>query len=249
MYLQMKDFAQVFVASRSDVQNYWGEKPKVLHGLNTEIVDSVRNNRLELDNINDICSSFGTYIDACVYGTELSSFLEGTTGEDELKTQDVHQVVENDNNILFDIGYESDYVDIDRPEDSVLEDVNRSDDEEITVIPNNDPSCNLDLDVWITSKALSRYLMKKSNFMVRGRSSSYVPIRCHGIIKALSIAQFREEVSGTTHRIKLCKEHGISYAGGKKTQILNLLDHFCEYHGWGDRELDELNDIFIPHVK
>ena len=69
------------------------------------------------------------------------------------------------------------------------------------------------------------------------------------VVKALSIAQFRKEVSGTTHRIKLCKEHGISYAGGKKTQILNVLDHFCEYHGWGDRELDELNDIFIPHVK
>ena len=248
MYMQMKRFASVFAASREDVQTYWNNPPAVLHGTPlTNHIPAVSIMPTAHIEINSSSTSFGSYIDACTYGVELSSFLEARVEEEDMKMSEICDIGSNDSEGRPEIGDESDYIDDEGPEsewqgrrllDSNLQYDSRSSANDLREVN----------ECWLSTPLLKRYSMKISNFMVSTRSS--IPlVTCKGSIKTLSVAQFREEVSGTTCRIKLCKEHGLSYRGGKQLQIMNILDHYCEYHGWGDTELDELNDIFIPHIR
>ena len=190
--------------------------------------------------------SFGSYVEACVYGNDLAKFLESTFAqnesgvEKEKPTTSVRsEVFVGDIATDIDAGYESDTCDTKEPEDAIfgLQFNNQ-------VLP-----LMLEKQVkssWLTTPVLNRYRMKKSNFMTLSHSHD-IQI-CNTISEPnLPICQFRSIVSGYTKRIDLCKKHGISYAGGKQMQIRNLLDHFCEFHLWGDNELDEMEDMFEPH--
>ena len=100
--------------------------------------------------------------------------------------------------------------------------------------------------VWLQTPLLDRHVMRHSNYITGSRSGTSL-ILCTGSVPALTVAGFRQEVSGYTRRILLCKAHGISYAGGKAMHIRNMLDHYCEFHQWGDKELDAVVDLFSPH--
>ena len=82
--------------------------------------------------------------------------------------------------------------------------------------------------VWLQTPLLDRHVMRHSNYITGSRSGTSL-ILCTGSVPALTVAGFRQEVSGYTRRILLCKAHGISYAGGKAMQIRNMLDHIVNF--------------------
>ena len=77
----------------------------------------------------------------------------------------VNKTGKNELGIILDNGDESDCVDEDHPEDSEYES-SQSKSMEITPIPSTYLKSHLDSGKWISSKNLSRYSMKRSQFMV-----------------------------------------------------------------------------------
>ena len=84
MHQQMKTYAKEFCPCSEDVQAYWSKPPSVLKG-----VPSHKKHRPVKDDSNEDSTlnstkDFGTYIEACIYGSDLSAFLEGTHMEDAI---------------------------------------------------------------------------------------------------------------------------------------------------------------------
>ena len=248
MYVKMQKYAKNFAPDREDVQAYWNTPP----GLLLDTSKTTKNEKIEDEKddlvpiqVHDI--SFGSYIDACSYGNDLALFLEGRKVHESMNSEGVNLACAVESTTTFDqdAGYESDHINVDGPEDCGHSDDVHSEGGSMHEHQSILMTANRSEMDFVSSTNLTRYKLEKSIFMTSSRSS-YTTTPCKGSIASLSTAQFRDEVSGVTSRIKLCKEHGLSYVGGKQKQILNLLGHYCEFHGWGDTDLDEVNDLFNP---
>ena len=92
---------------------------------------------------------FGTYIEACIYGSDLSAFLEGTHMADtsELNIRHTDNTGNNNDEMIAENAYageESDHCEDGVPEDSEQDDSSEE-------------------SVWLQTPQLDRYIMRQSN--------------------------------------------------------------------------------------
>ena len=74
-------------------------------------------------------------------------------------------------------------------------------------------------------------------------------VHCRGNVDLnVTVKAFRTSVDGYSSRVQLAKQLGITCRDARRGVIRNILVHLFEYHGSGDEELKQVDDLFDLHI-
>ena len=244
MLVAMRKFANDFAKHDKEVHDYWALDPAIIVGKPSDFQAtlSTQQNAISDDSSLDTEIKFSNYIEACMVGNNLAKFLDG------FSTSSTEHITSVQNNELNYATLDDEKEDIDAGEESegIGSDTGHIDEDCCLNLTGPEP----EEQTWLQSKNLRDYRMKQSHFMSTGRSCiGRNIVHCRGNVDLnVTVKAFRTSVDGYSSRVQLAKQHGITYRGARRGVIRNILDHLCEYHGWGDEELKQVDDLFDLHI-